>query len=269
MVVLGIAISAVAGLVLAGTGWWRLAFRAAAIRPNQMTVEKLDLSDRSLIRYRMLGIPQRCARKSHDLGRSLLKRFAGDAWPVDERFYLGDDVPYRASVTPWVSRWRAYSEHDSAVSSRIQQRALCWAATALIGRATSLWVWESRSAEVFFSYASRDPKRQLALLTGDQDGSGPEEIRELTLSFITESSRVEERLEQELSFRRASSRCVWGIGPEQVKELGGTDRLYEKLSTAFRTVRLYWLPNSVVPWVEPLPGPLKDVAVLAECTDCT
>lgn len=43
MVVLGIAISAVTGLVLAGTGWWRLAFRAAAIRPNQMTVRKLGL----------------------------------------------------------------------------------------------------------------------------------------------------------------------------------------------------------------------------------
>ena len=43
MIVTATAILVFACLVLAGTGWWRLAFRAAAIRPSQMTVEKLGL----------------------------------------------------------------------------------------------------------------------------------------------------------------------------------------------------------------------------------
>ena len=247
--------------------WERIRRQVVAWRGGggDRSADDLDLSGRSLLRHRVLGIPQRCARKTHDLGRSLLKRFGGGAWPVDERFYLGDDVPYRVSVTPWVSRWRAHSEGQDAVSPLIQGRALCWAATALIGSETCLRVWDGEWAQIFLSYASRDPKRDTTLLKGPNAGLVPVSRGGLTVSFITDSIVPGERLDRELSCREVSSRSVWAFGPPAVEQLGGTDQVHQKLSGCFRTVRLYWLPNGIVPWLEPLTGPLKNVSVLAEC----
>ena len=89
----------------------------------------------------------------------------------------------------------------------------------------------------------------------------------MTVSFVVAAKQAEEQIEKELSLRSSSFRCLWGFAAEQVSELGGTNALHARLANCFQTVNFFWLPDAIVPWIEPLPGPLAGVPVLAECGD--
>ena len=226
-----------------------------------------DDSMRSPLPYHLARIPKSTLSQVESLGQSLLRRYASRRWPVDERFYLGERVPYSRKAHSWVLRGRAHVRRQRDVRPAVLGSALCWAATVLIGRARLVRVWEGELADAFLALAARDPRRKIQKLTSQDSPPAEAERRDLTVGFVVGSQQAHKQLEDELSPCSSSTRCLWGFAAEQVGELGGTNALYAVLEACFKRVNFFWLPDAIVPWIEPLPGPLEGVPILAECSE--
>ena len=226
-----------------------------------------DITMRSPLAYHLARIPKSTLSQVESLGRSLLKRFAPRQWPVDERFYLGERVSYAREAHSWVLRGRAHVRRQRDVRPAVLGSTLCWAATTLIGPAGLVRVWEGEFADTFLSLASLDPRRKIEKLTSQNSPSAEADRCDLTVGFVVGLQQAPKQLEDELSLGRSSTRCLWGFAAEQVEELGGTNALYAILEACFMRVNFFWLPDAIVPWIEPLPGPLEGVPILAECSE--
>ena len=175
------------------------------------------------------------------------------------------------------------SHTETSPDRKIRREALCWAATALIGKACTMLVSGGDMANTFCRYALADPTRHIKRLQHTHDlpqfpSPGlpsdrvewvseqmlQQESQDLAVNFVSESGTAQDCLDRGLSFRTLAGRSLWAFCAEEITALGGTDALYAKLAEQFEIVSLYWLPDPVVPWVEPLSGPLSGLSVLAQ-----
>ncbi|NQV33594.1 MAG: glycosyltransferase family 1 protein [Phycisphaeraceae bacterium] len=200
-------------------------------------------------------IPEKVRPKIQRLRQSWIKRMARDHWPVDEAYYLSVPVPYDVGSRHKYLRYRRASQVSSGSDRALRSQVLCWAATALIRKANSIHVLKSKVAGTFCEYASVDSHRQIRQVDSQRDVTG-----DLLVGFPSGTKALEESV----SRRSLTPRCVLGFDAETVALLGGTDALYGGLSSHFSTVSLFWLPDPVVPWIEPLPGPVAGVSLLVE-----
>ena len=104
-------------------------------------------------------------------------------------------------------------------------------------------------------YACAAPDRQVQKVDASTRKTG-----DLVLGFPEDT----ETLEATLSRTDLAPRCILGFDAEALASLGGADALYATLKSRFASVSVFWLPDPIVPWVEPLPGPLARVSILIE-----
>ncbi len=183
--------------------------------------------------------------------RSASKRRIPDIWPIDERFYLSKSVPY-APDRPFRPPPRDSARRPAGQNANLECQSLAWAATAFMGAARSLAVLGEETAEHFVALAKRDGRRSIQDL--------PFNDPDIWVVFNEHAQKWIADTESHQGVRH----CLLGFSPRQVHDLGGCDTIYQCLTRSFATVTLYWLPNPVVPWIEPLPGALAHVSILAE-----
>ena len=238
---------------------WRDGQKQAADIKTAWPEEGIEKPRHSTLPYHMRAVPRQMCSIARKCGKSLVKRFGPRLWPVDERFYLSESVSYRPGKTPWLARERFMSHAEDGPDRKIRREALCWAATALIGQARTMLVSGGDMADIFYKYAQVDPQRHINC---PQDT--PDLPQDLAVNFVWESGTAQDCLDRGLSIRTLAASSLWGFCAEEITALGGTDTLYAKLIAQFETVHFYWLPDPIVPWLEPLPGPLSGISMLAK-----
>jgi hypothetical protein len=122
----------------------------------------------------------------------------------------------------------------------------------MLGTAQSIAVQGGETASTFISNASRDPGKAIHFST-EHDHDVLVAFDHAAEAWITASVSS-----------HPEKHCILGLTHEQVRNLGGCNAVYRNLCQHFTLVFFYWLPNPVVPWIEPLPGPRADVSILVE-----
>lgn len=243
----------------AGALWQRIAAQIQAWQsqtpskgvPGRRGLDLSDLGFLSKMGLFLDGMQPRILR----LRQSWIKRTVRGPWPVDERFYLSESVPYEPGTRHKYLAHRRVSHVRRDKTQALRRQVLCWAATALIRQADSILVLEANETQRFCEYASVEAGRQVQKVDAQARKTG-----NLRVGFPVDKTGLMEVLSQ----RELAPRCVLGVDAEALDVLGGADALYVALSSHFSKVSLFWLPDPVVPWIEPLPGPVAGVSLLVD-----
>lgn len=233
--------------------------------PKTLPPERAPLEIRATPtwQYQIHALPRSLHRNLLRWQISIRKRMADVTWPIDERFYLGAKVPYRTN-TRFAKRRRACSRRDPGGHEHLEAEALAWAATAMIANAKSILIWgKSDEAKHFYRLARREPRRHIQ--NESQYSEGAVAGCDLLVAF---NADVDEALGQMWPVTAETARprrMILGFCSPQLAEKGGTNALFHQLRDMFVEVHFYWLPNPIVPWIEPLPGPLANISILIEC----
>ncbi|MCP4453907.1 MAG: glycosyltransferase family 1 protein [Planctomycetes bacterium] len=214
----------------------------------------LDLSSPGLLSKIGL-LSDRIRPRIERLRQSWIKRTVQAHWPVDERFYLSESVAYEPGVQHKYLTYRRAPRGQADFEQALRSQVLSWAATTLIGRARTILVSETQTAGLFCEFASADSSRQIERVDIRTSKNG-----DVRVCF----PRDKQMLHQVLAQADLAPRSILGFDAETVALLGGSDTLYATLKLHFTSVSCFWLPDPVVPWIEPLPGPLTGVSTLVD-----
>ncbi len=213
--------------------------------------------------YSLQAVPQFLRNAMDRWYRSARKRSDAGTWPLDERFYLSTPVSYNPKKS-LRKRRRVGAQRESGRHPMIEQQALAWAATALIGKARSIRVLGSDIADYFVTCATVDQDRIFHRHTGHlKIDSCHSDAFDLIVAFDRAAEAIVSSSIHMWEELPSCTPCVLGYTDQQVAALGGSNALYTLLSRPFKEISFYWLPDPVVPWIEPLTGPLNDISVIA------
>lgn len=247
--------------------WGRIANQIRDWRsdlPSRPRKPAIEIRSAPAWQYQIHALPHTIGRTLRRWQTSLRKRSADVTRPIDERYYLSEEVSYQAGVHI-TRKPRSCSRRESGNNQELEGAALAWAASTMIGKARSILVLGDGSETGHFaSFAKRDPERQVYL--GTDKKTGKQSSNDLVVVFNSSIDTALEQIKPEVSAEAYPLRIILGYISKQVTMEGGTDALYTQLEKTLEDVRCYWLPNAVVPWIEPLPGSLANITLLVAGT---
>jgi hypothetical protein len=180
---------------------------------------------------------------------------------VDERFYLGIDVPFRDRGSRLRSLIRPPATATDPARLEHRRHTLAWAATACIRGARSILVIGADDG--FTALAALEPGRHVSTMEPGDSATGS--TFDLVVCLQAESILGDDETTSTLP--RLAGRAI--VAAPAVPDYADPTarRLHRRLELYYRRVRLFQLPDPYVPWLEPMEHPNAAASIIAECTE--